>query len=353
MSDGPHLRSLLFEVTQRCNHACLHCYNVWQGEATSARCRYPRGELDTRSTLTLLGMALDQTACQDVTLTGGEPLLRADLPVLLDFLQERNVRVTLISNGHLLDEVMCSTLIDHGVALFELPLLGDCRAVHDRLSGAPGAWDAALAAMSSIRRDGGQFAAAFVATRVNIDAVYETIRIAFAFGTRAVMLNRFNPGGRGRLHLAELLPTVQQVRDALSTAESAVQEFGIPVACSIPIPPCLIDTGAYPHISFGYCSVGTEGAYYTIDPLGNVRPCNHSPMILGNLFERSFADILASEGHAAFMAAMPEMCAACPARDLCRGGCKAAAQACYGSAAMPEPFLLKGRLSLGPIATTS
>jgi len=26
----PHLKTLIFEVTQRCNHACLHCYNFWQ-----------------------------------------------------------------------------------------------------------------------------------------------------------------------------------------------------------------------------------------------------------------------------------------------------------------------------------
>jgi MoaA/NifB/PqqE/SkfB family radical SAM enzyme len=30
MSAKPRLQTLIFEVTQRCNHACLHCYNVWQ-----------------------------------------------------------------------------------------------------------------------------------------------------------------------------------------------------------------------------------------------------------------------------------------------------------------------------------
>ncbi len=342
MSQRLRLRSLIFEVTQRCNHACPHCYNVWQGEPAGTAQRYPRGELDTGATLRLLEMALDQTACRMITLTGGEPLLRRDLPLLLEFLQRHGMRVTLISNGRLIDEPTAVALIDLGVGLFELPLLGSRRGLHDRLSAAPGAWDAVLAAMTNIRRQGGQFAAAFVATRLNIGDLQETIRLAFAFGARAFMFNRFNPGGRGRLRLDELLPSVEQVREALAVAESSSVELGIPIACSIPIPRCLIDTTAFPHVSFGYCAAGSERAYYTLDPLGNVRPCNHSPQILGNLFERCFDEILASESHAAFVAQMPLGCTACSHGALCQGGCKAAAQACYGSVAVAEPFLLHG-----------
>src|SRR5512143_3482281 len=150
MSAGPRLRSVLFEVTARCNHACLHCYNVWHGGTRAAGSRYPRGELDTASMLELLRLAVDQTGCPSVTLTGGEPLLRPDLPDLLDFLRERNVQVTLISNGRLLEDATAAALIDRGVGLFELPLLSHRREVHDHLSAAQGAWDAVLRAMSTV-----------------------------------------------------------------------------------------------------------------------------------------------------------------------------------------------------------
>src|SRR5512141_2079252 len=115
MSAKPHLQSLIFESTQRCNHACLHCYNVWQGEPPEQPDRYPRGELDTEQTLRLLTKALDETECHHVTLTGGEPLLRSDLPQILDFLSERNVQTTIISNGRLLDEQKAISLLDQGV----------------------------------------------------------------------------------------------------------------------------------------------------------------------------------------------------------------------------------------------
>ncbi len=73
-------QSFVFEVTQACNHDCLHCYNVWKNAAP-----YPSGQLDTNATLAMLGRMLDQTRAQLVTLSGGEPLLRADIFQIIEF----------------------------------------------------------------------------------------------------------------------------------------------------------------------------------------------------------------------------------------------------------------------------
>ncbi len=335
MTLRPRLQSLIFEVTQRCNHACLHCYNVWNSHGGS----YPLGELDTSRTLALLAKALDETDCQHVTLTGGEPLLRDDLSQILEFLQARRVPATIISNGRLLTQPILANLLQRGVSLFELPLLSFQRAVHDQLSGAEGAFDAALAAMARIRRQRSQFVAVFIATRLNIADLYDTIRLAFAFGARSIMLNRFNPGGRGCANIERLLPTVVQMRAALEVANAASQEFKIPISCSIPIQPCLIDTTPFDHLGFGFCAAGSDRAYYTLDPLGNLRPCNHTPTILGNLFDEHFADLIAPERLADFVAAAPSFCVECEHRLTCQGGCKAAAQACYGALDAEEPFL--------------
>lgn len=336
---GQLLHSLIFEVTQRCNHACLHCYNVWHPDADGRPSDYPRGELDTARTLALLDRALGQVRCDHVTLTGGEPLLRADLCPILDWLSERGVRSTVISNGRLLGEPTVVELLGRGVGMFELPLLSHRRQVHDRLSGAPGAFDGVLAAMAHIRYHRGQFVAVFVLTRLNLADLYQAIRLAFAFGARGVMLNRFNPGGRGRAHLEELLPTAAEVRQALAVADTASAEFGLPISCSIALQPCLIDLDAYPHLHFGFCAAGTERAYYTLDPLGNLRPCNHTPTILGNLFDEPFADLIAPARLASFVQAVPAFCAPCALRATCQGGCKASAQVCYGSLVAEEPFL--------------
>jgi radical SAM protein with 4Fe4S-binding SPASM domain len=347
-SARPKISSLIFEVTQHCNHACLHCYNVWHG-GTGHPSAYPTGELNTEKTLALLGKALDETVCSHVTLSGGEPLLRGDLPEILDYLRGRGVPVTVISNGRLLDEALTVDCLDRGVGLFELPLLSHKREVHDRLSGAQGAWDAVLDAMANIRLHRGRFVAAFVATRLNAGHAGAVMKMAFAFGARAVMFNRFNPGGRGRDNLEMLLPSPDQVRRALAETEAAAAAYGFPVSCSIPIQPCLIDTRAFPHVGFAYCAAGGERAYFAMDPIGNVRPCNHTPMILGNLFEESFAELAAPARRQSFTEAIPAFCGVCSRRLECQGGCKAAAEVCYGSPLLEEPFLKRNRRNAVPL----
>lgn len=345
MTSRPRLQTLIFEVTQRCNHACRHCYNVWKGaEGDATHPSYPSGELDTRRTLALLAKALDESECHHVTLTGGEPLLREDLSHIVDLLAKRGIRSTVITNGRLLSEIRIVDLLQRGVGLFELPLLSYRREMHDALSGVEGAFEAVTAAMANVRYHRGEFVAVFVATRLNLADLYGTIQMAVALGARGLMLNRFNPGGRGRAHLVELLPTPEQMRQAFATADEASAEFGLSITCSIPIQPCLVDTDAFPNLSFGFCAVGTDQAYYTLDPVGHVRPCNHTPSVLGNLWQEPFGDLVARERLAGFVEAVPAFCGSCDLRERCQGGCKAAAQVCYGSLWAEEPFLHLNRL---------
>jgi radical SAM protein with 4Fe4S-binding SPASM domain len=340
----PRLLSFIFEITARCNHACPHCYNIWRAPGQEMP-----GELDTAQTLALLNKALDETHCQHVTLTGGEPLLRQDLPQILDLLNQRDIMTTIISNGRLLTESVVVDLLERGVGLFELPLLSHQRQTHDYLSGSPGAFDAALAAMAHIRYHGGQFVSVFVATRHNLADLYGAIKLAFAFGARGLMLNRFNPGGRGSVQIEELLPSAEQVRELLAVADAAAEEFNFSISCSIPIQPCLVDASAYPRLNFGFCAAGTGRAYYTLDPVGNLRPCNHSSTVLGNLLDEPFADLIAPDRIAPFCAAVPDFCAPCTLRETCQGGCKAAAQVCYGSLSAEEPFLHCNRAQARPL----
>jgi radical SAM protein with 4Fe4S-binding SPASM domain len=337
MREKPEIVSLIFEITQRCNHACLYCYNVWDDGD------YPRGELDPARTLLLLGKALDETVCRHVTLTGGEPLLRSDLPAVLDYLTQRGVASTLVTNGRQLDEPTAMDLLARGTGLFELPLLSHQRELHDQLCGTPGAYDSVLAAMANLRLHRGKFAAVFVATRLNIPDLYDTVQLAYAFGARGVMLNRFNPGGRGRTHRGELMPSTNQLTEALAVADAASEEFGLPISLGVPIQPCVIDLRQFSRLKAAYCGAGREHAYYTLDPLGNLRPCNHSSTVLGSLFDVSFARLIDSEPMKEFRAAVPASCAECESGWECQGGCKASAQVCCGSLAAEEPFLRQHR----------
>ncbi len=326
--------SIVVELTQRCNHDCLHCYNVWKNAAP-----YPMGELNTAETLRILGKTLDETGAHRVSLSGGEPLLRADFFEILGFLNQRGAAVNLITNGSLLDESTVAQLAPDRISVFELPLLSARREIHDRMSGAAGAFDRVTLAIAELKAARQVVVGVFVATKLNLAGWRETAELGVALGLDGMMFNRFNPGGRGFDNIGLLQADPDELSGALDIAEEISEKHEMPIACSIAMPPCLFDTARYKRLTFGFCTAGTARAYYTLDPLGNLRPCNHSPRILGNIRELSFSEMCASEPMKDFMSARPQFCAGCSLETACQGGCKAAAEACCGSPWEADPFL--------------
>lgn len=334
-TDQRHQDSLIFEVTQQCNHDCPHCYNAWKNATP-----YPTvEELSTPDTLALLDKVLDETSAGHVTLTGGEPLLRRDLSEIVEHLNARHCQVNLITNGTLLDEAAIARLSPDRISLFELPLLSAETALHDRLSGKPGAFDAVTLAIADLKLAGQVVVCVFVATALNLHTWRETAELAFALGADGIMFNRFNPGGEGFANLDTLQPTPDALRHALDVAQELTTALDISISCSIAMPPCLFEQERWPGLTFGFCAAGTADAYYTVDPAGNLRPCNHSMVILGNLRERSFWELVDTPALGQFVAARPDFCADCRVVDECLGGCKAAAEVCYGSLTARDPFL--------------
>src|SRR5262249_17604771 len=94
------LRSLRLSVTDRCNLRCAYCMPekeyVW----------LPRGDVLAYEELSVLVDALAALGVDRVRLTGGEPLMRADVPVLVRILAGKPALrdLALTTNGVLLAE---------------------------------------------------------------------------------------------------------------------------------------------------------------------------------------------------------------------------------------------------------
>jgi radical SAM protein with 4Fe4S-binding SPASM domain len=327
---GPYY---ILELTPRCTQDCRYCYNVWK-----LRPGFLKGEMGGTEWCELIAKLQDETGCRLVTFSGGEPLLHDGFCDVLAFCHRRGLESILITNGGLLDDDTLAFCLDHGVTMFELTLLGADAETHDRLTRTPGSWERALGAMARLYKAGATWCGVFVATRENIGQTRQTLEMVVALGATAVMFNRFNPGGEGAHHL-DLMPTVEEVRDALAVVNELAAAYQLFASASIPIMPCLLDTNPYPYVGFGFCAAGRENAYYTIGPDGRVRPCNHTATVLGDLRTQAWVEILDSPALAEFTAPAPEVCQPCPGLPTCRAGCRAAAEVCFGSLSEPEPWL--------------
>lgn len=334
----------VLEATQKCNCNCMYCYNVWK----IPRIRYPKGELDTKQFKDIILKLKKETKFKVLSFSGGEPLLRGDILELIKFASENKTKPILITNGTLLSEKIVSGCIGAGVVLFEISLLSSRSKIHDKLVRAK-AHNKALDGFANVKSAGGSSIAAFVATKKNIAGIKETAELAIALGADGIMFNRFNPGGEGIKHVGELLPSLDSIVKALRQLDFICEKYGIFASSNVPIPPCLLDVNEFKHVKFGYCTAGEKNAYFTIDSLGNVRACNHSPTILGDIEAQPFAEIKNHPFVRELREGFPSLCSACTKISVCKGNCKAAAEACYGGLVDPEPLLKQNLRLIHPI----
>lgn len=77
----------------------------------------------------------------------------------------------------------------------------------------------------------------------------------------------------------------------------------------------------------------------TFDIVGNVRLCNHSPVIAGNIYQQELSEILFSDYPASWVETKAEACLGCRKWDACHGGCRAAAEQLGGSLRDVDPVV--------------
>ena len=306
------------------------------------------GEMSTREIRDLVDALRAEAPVENLALSGGEPLLRDDLPEIVAFLRQRGIAPVIITNGALLTAAKVEALRD--AVNFEITLFSYRPAVHDELAGRRGAWSGAIDAMANLRNAGRDFVAVFVATRLNYMDLEKTAELAIAVGAYGLMYNRVNVSAHNLRHAGRLLPAPGMIRENLDALEAIGEKYGLAIAVTVVVEPCVVDVRCYKHIHFGWCPLAGENAYFTIDPSGNVRICNHSPVLLGNIRRGGFGAIYRNHAYVRrFRDTWPAECAGCEPelKAICRGGCKAASEQCYGTLARVDPFVTISRTLAG------
>lgn len=173
--------------TRLCNLACAHCYSHSGPDA--------RGELEARALLPALAV-LRTEGYEQVSLSGGEPLVYQDLLPLLDGLRQQGWRVTMVSNGLLADARHESALAQlDGLAIsFDGP-----RALHDELRGRAGAFDRACAALRHAAARGRPAAAAISLTRPALADLPDLVDELLEQGARGFQIRPVARAGRGAM----------------------------------------------------------------------------------------------------------------------------------------------------------
>jgi len=138
---------VIWETTQACDLACLHC------RASAQPVRDPR-ELSTAEARQLMDRIREMDPPLFV-LTGGDPLKRPDTIPLVEYGTSIGLRVALTPSGTpLMTPSVLASLRDAGLARLAVSLDGSCEAIHDRFRGVPGSFAWSLRMLRAARELG-------------------------------------------------------------------------------------------------------------------------------------------------------------------------------------------------------
>jgi radical SAM protein with 4Fe4S-binding SPASM domain len=314
----PHIS---IEITSQCNLACRYCYNPWKrpGHSSPVKNSYPKA-------MKLLKHLFKIAEIDHVTFTGGEPFLAERFAEIVLYTRLKKKTITLISNGNIASDEDYKTMLSLGVGLFEFPLHSRDPKIHDSMTCARGSWERAMHSMKFVTEHGGYVVPVIVITRANYLQVSDTLTFLNKLGYSRIMLNRYNIGGTGIGHPEDLALAGEELKNTFRQAHETCEKLQLSVTSNVCTPFCLLNPGDYPRIGFGSCSTNVLQKPLTLDLDGQLRLCNHSPVIAGNIFKDKLETILSSAYVNDWVRMVPAICKDCTLWAKCLGGCRAASE---------------------------
>jgi len=327
MKPGPPLW-LLLELTYRCPLHCVFCYNPLDFERIGP-------ELDTQEWLRVLREARALGAVQ-LGLSGGEPLARDDLEIIVAEAHRLGFYINLITSGVGLTERRMAALKAAGLDHIQLSFQDSSRQMNDFLSSTR-TFELKSKVAALIKEYDYPMVLNVVIHRLNIDHVEEMLRMADSLGADYVELANTQYYGWAWHNREQLMPSRAQVERAEATTRRFRENASRPMQIFFVVPD-------YFERRPKACMNGLGSIFLAVTPDGTALPCHAARMLPGLVFpnvrnasvEHAWSE---SSGFNHFRGDswMKEPCLSCPEKTRDFGGCRCQAYLLTGDAANTDP----------------
>jgi radical SAM protein with 4Fe4S-binding SPASM domain len=351
---------IAWNVTRRCNLHCAHCY-------TDSFDRHYEGELTTAEAKSVIDDLADFGA-PVILFSGGEPLLRPDLPELVERAQARAIRSVISTNGTLLIHAVAQELKDLGVSYVGVSIDGP-QPVHDRFRGMAGAFQEAIQGIRNCRDVGLRVGLRVTLTQFSYANLTDIFDIVEAEDIPRVCFYHLAYAGRG-----DRIVKYDLSHDETRAAVDLIFERSLDFARRGNTKDVLtVDNhtdGVYLYqkvrqneperadevLQMLRWQGGNQSgiAVGNIDPLGNVHADQFSGShTFGNVRERPFSEIWSDKSDPVLAAfrdrrgRIKGRCARCAYFEICNGNLRARAESYYGDLWAEDPACYLSDAELG------
>lgn len=309
---GPPLW-LLAEVTYRCPLHCVYCYNP----VDFAR---HEDELTTEEWFKVLreARALGSVQCG---FSGGEPMLRDDLELLVAEAHRLGYYTNLLTSGVGLNEKRIDALKEAGLDHIQLSFQDSTREMNDFLSSTR-TFDLKRRAADLIKSRGYPMVMNCTIHRHNIDHIEAILQLADDIDAEYVELANTQYYGWAQVNRDQLLPSREQLERAERITNEWREKHGNKMKLFFVVPD-------YYEKRPKKCMNGWGNIFLTITPDGKALPCHTARMLPGLEFPdvrtSSVREIwYESEGFNRYRGTgwMKEPCSSCPEKEKDYGGCR-------------------------------
>ena len=323
---------LLAELTYRCPLHCAFCYNPVDYAAI-------RDELDTAGWIRVMREARAMGAVQ-LGFSGGEPLVRDDLEILVDEAHRLGFYTNLITSGIGLTEPRIAALKAAGLDHIQLSFQDSTREMNDFLSSTK-TFELKKKVAALIKKYDYPMVMNCVLHRHNLAHVDKIIEMALELDAEYLELANTQYYGWAKKNQEQLMPTLAQVREAEQVVQQYREKIGKRCKLLFVVPDYYEDRPKA-------CMNGWGAVFLAVAPDGAALPCHNARslpgMVLPNVKEASLEWIW-QESPAFNMFRgddwMQEPCRSCPEKAIDFGGCRCQAAMLAGDARAADPVCSK------------
>ena len=196
---------IVWNITQRCNLKCVHCYAHAKNMAFD-------NELSTLEGKNLLD-DLAEFGVPVILFSGGEPMTRKDLPELAAYAVKKGMRAVISTNGTLITPEKAQTLKEIGLSYVGISLDG-MEEINDRFRGVKGAFKAALQGIENCKKAGIKVGLRFTINKSNASEISKIFKLLQEMNIPRACFYHLVYAGRGTALVKEDL-SHQESRNAV------------------------------------------------------------------------------------------------------------------------------------------